>query len=298
MRLSVDPAYCLQRTTSLLSTYRTIYLSSIPGRSSPIDFSDFYSGTSSLWPVSGLSRSLSNSASLQFLSNTRKKGPRVGANTSNNGARYSFTRTSMPSQPTDGVQTPSRIHFATGNNKKLQEVVAILADGHPLPFEVDAVKLELPELQGEPEDIAKEKCRLAAREVGGAVMVEDTCLCFNALKGLPGPYIKWFLDKCGHDGLNKMLDGFDDRTAYAQCTFAYTPGPEYEPRVFVGRTAGSIVPARGPTDFGWDPIFQPEGFEETYAEMDKSVKNTISHRYRALDALRAYLLEHASSSST
>ena len=55
-------------------------------------------------------------------------------------------------------------------------------------------------------------------------MVEDTCLCFNALKGLPGPYIKWFLSKLGHEGLNRMLAGFDDKTAYAQCTFAYSPG--------------------------------------------------------------------------
>lgn len=55
-------------------------------------------------------------------------------------------------------------------------------------------------------------------------MVEDTGLCFNAYKGLPGPYIKWFLEKMGHDGLNAMLAGFEDKSAYAQCTFAYTPG--------------------------------------------------------------------------
>ena len=177
------------------------------------------------------------------------------------------------------------------------QVVAILAHGEALPFTVDAKKLDLPELQGEPEDIAREKCRLAAIEVGGAVMVEDTCLCFNALHGLPGPYVKWFLEKVGHDGLNKMLVGFEDKTAYAQCTFAYTPGPEYDPLVFVGRTPGRIVSARGPTEFGWDPIFQPDGFEETYAEMDKAIKNTISHRYRALDALRTYLLEHATKES-
>ena len=47
------------------------------------------------------------------------------------------------------------------------------------------------------------------------------------------------------------------------------------------RLQGKIVPARGPTDFGWDPVFQPDGFEQTYAEMDKAVKNTISHRYAA-----------------
>ena len=54
--------------------------------------------------------------------------------------------------------------------------------------------------QGEPEEIAREKCVLAAKQVHGPVMVEDTSLCFNAYKGLPGPYIKWFLQKLGHDG--------------------------------------------------------------------------------------------------
>lgn len=55
-------------------------------------------------------------------------------------------------------------------------------------------------------------------------MVEDTCLCFNAWNGLPGPYIKWFLGSLGHDGLNKSLAGFEDKTAYAQCTFAFCTG--------------------------------------------------------------------------
>ena len=81
--------------------------------------------------------------------------------------------------------------------------------------------------------------------------MEDTSLCYNALKGLPGPYCKWFLDKLGHEGLNKMLAGYEDKSAYAQCIFAYCDGPDAEPIVFVGRTEGKIVPARGPTDFGW-----------------------------------------------
>ncbi len=60
--------------------------------------------------------------------------------------------------------------------------------------------------------------------------------------------------------------------------FCHAAGPGAEPQVFVGRMEGQIVPSRGHTTFGWDPVFQPEGFQETYAEMDKSVKNTISHR--------------------
>lgn len=88
-----------------------------------------------------------------------------------------------------------------------------------------------------------------------------------------------------------MLAGFEDKSAYAQCIFAYTPGPDTEPLVFVGRTPGKIVPARGPMNFGWDPVFQPDGFEGTYAEIDKDTKNTISHRYKALDQLRTYLTQ-------
>ena len=65
-------------------------------------------------------------------------------------------------------------------------------------------------------------------------MVEDTSLCFNACGGLPGPYIKWFLAKLGHDGLNRMLAGFEDKSAYAQCIFAFTPGaPSYQLSTYV-----------------------------------------------------------------
>eukprot|EP00123_Amoebidium_parasiticum_P013578 comp22039_c0_seq1/m.32005 comp22039_c0_seq1/g.32005 ORF comp22039_c0_seq1/g.32005 comp22039_c0_seq1/m.32005 type:complete len:193 (-) comp22039_c0_seq1:470-1048(-) len=183
-----------------------------------------------------------------------------------------------------------RIVFVTGNAKKLEEVVAIVGDSVPLISR----KLDLPELQGEPEDISKEKCRLAAKEVQGPVLTEDTCLCFNALKGLPGPYIKWFLDKLGHEGLNNLLAAYPDKSAYALCTFAYCEGPGHEPIVFAGKTHGKIVPARGPPDFGWDPVFQPDGFDQTYAEMDKAIKNTISHRYRALAQVKEYLTKIAS----
>ncbi|KAL4125090.1 hypothetical protein PRIC2_008679 [Phytophthora ramorum] len=180
--------------------------------------------------------------------------------------------------------------FVTGNANKLKEVVAIL--GADFPFELRNQALDLPELQGEPADIAKEKCRLAAKQVQGAVLVEDTSLCFNALKGLPGPYIKWFLEKTGHDGLNNMLAAYEDKSAYAQCIFAYAPAGA-EPQVFIGQTHGKIVPARGPATFGWDPVFQPDGFDQTYAEMEKATKNQISHRYKALEALKTHLVKPA-----
>ena len=95
------------------------------------------------------------------------------------------------------------------------------------------VATAVPELQGEMQEIVKEKCRLAAQQVDGPVLVEDTSLCFNAMQGLPGPYIKWFLKKLGHDGLNRMLTGFEDKGAKAVCLFAFTLGKDEEPMVSV-----------------------------------------------------------------
>ena len=88
------------------------------------------------------------------------------------------------------ASSTTKVTFVTGNAKKLEEVKAILSSGGALPVEIVSQKIDLPELQGEPEEISVEKCMLAAKEVGGPVMVEDTSLCFNALGGLPGPYIK------------------------------------------------------------------------------------------------------------
>jgi len=183
----------------------------------------------------------------------------------------------------------SSITFVTGNKKKLEEVKRILSTIPSSLILIDQ-KIDLPELQGDPEDIAIEKCKIAANIVGGAVLTEDTSLCFNALSGLPGVYIKWFLEKCGHDGLNDMLSGFVDKTAYAQTIVAYCPYPGGKVQTFTGKTDGKIVRPRGSLDFGWDPIFEPlEGGGKTYAEMAKHEKDSISHRSRAFDLFQRYL---------
>ena len=92
-----------------------------------------------------------------------------------------------------------------------------------------------------------------------------------------------------------MLAGFDDKSAFALCTFAYLPGKLDDSVVlFRGKTPGQIVPPRGPTDFGWDPCFQPDGYDQTYAEMDKTLKNSISHRGKALEELKKYFTKEDS----
>lgn len=191
------------------------------------------------------------------------------------------------------INKPS-ITFVTGNKKKLEEITKILSAGrNDSPFSITSRNIDLPELQGrDPAAVAIEKCRLAVKDVQGPVFIEDTSLCFNALNGMPGMYIKWFLEKLGHDGLNKMLDGFDDRSAYAKTVIAFTRGIGEEIHTFEGNTKGRIVAARGPLDFGWDPIFEPEeGNGLTYAEMSTTEKNKISHRARAFSVFRDFLNE-------
>lgn len=86
-----------------------------------------------------------------------------------------------------------------------------------------------------------------------------------------------------------MLNAWDDKTAKAICTLAFTESVESEPIVIQGIMEGTIVEPKGPCDFGWDPIFQPKGYNITYAEMPKVTKNTISHRNKAVNALRELL---------
>lgn len=71
---------------------------------------------------------------------------------------------------------------------------------------------------------------------------------------------------------------------------AFSPGPSEKVVLFTGKTEGAIVEPRGSRDFGWDPCFQPDGFSLTYAEMSKDVKNSISHRYRAIEKLKSYFI--------
>lgn len=109
---------------------------------------------------------------------------------------------------------------------------------------------------------------------------------------ITGPYIKWFLEKIGPEGLNKMLTGFDDKSATAVCTFAYSSGENDKVLLFQGKTEGKIVDPRGEISFGWDPCFLPNGFQQTYAELPKEVKNSISHRYKALDLLKNHFMNN------
>ncbi|MDD3480814.1 MAG: non-canonical purine NTP pyrophosphatase [Patescibacteria group bacterium] len=175
------------------------------------------------------------------------------------------------------------ITFITGNQNKLREAREILGD-------VEGHEIDLPEIQEvDPHIIIKAKMDEAKKQGLKNFIVEDTSLYFDGLNGLPGPLIKWFLDKLGNDGLYDLVKDKDPK-AQAKTIIGYSD-KEGKISYHEGIIEGEIVAPKGDTNFGWDPIFKPDGHDKTFAEMGPEEKNTVSMRKMALEELKKYLTE-------
>ncbi len=122
------------------------------------------------------------------------------------------------------------------------------------------------------------------------IIIDDSGLFIDSLKGFPGVYSAYVLKTLGCPGILKLMDGLEDRGAEFRCCAGYV---DAEGKIISrsGLSRGVITDAmRGSDGFGFDPIFAPEGHELTFAELDLNVKNGISHRGRAfamlVDAIR------------
>ena len=132
--------------------------------------------------------------------------------------------------------------------------------------------------------IVPHKAKQAFDALRCPVLVEDSGLIFTAWHGLPGALVKWFEISVGCHGLLKMLEGFENREAFAVCVAVVFDGQEM--LLAKGERRGEIARSmRGENGFGWDVIFIPEHHEKTYAEMNFNKKDTISHRRLAFEKL-------------
>ena len=182
----------------------------------------------------------------------------------------------------DGIPRDMTLYFITGNSNKLKEAQQILGN-------IEGKKLDLPEIQErDPRKIIEAKLRAAQSQHQGQFICDDTSLCFDCLGGLPGPFIKWFLEELGPQGLYDLVSKYDNHSATARCIIGYSNGDDIQ--FFEGVDRGTIVKPRGETTFGWDPIFLPDGHAKTYAQMTAVEKNAISHRTLALQQFKEYML--------
>ncbi|MCR4279164.1 MAG: non-canonical purine NTP pyrophosphatase [Candidatus Zambryskibacteria bacterium] len=175
--------------------------------------------------------------------------------------------------------------FITGNPAKAEQLA------RHLKYPVEHKKLDILEIQSfDLKEIAEYKAKEAYKQIQGPVLVEDTSLAFHALGKLPGPFIKWFLEELGNEGLCRLLDGYLDRSAQAKVCFCFHDGSALE--VFEGEMNGTIASSpRGERGFGWDPIFIPAGSTKTWGEMDMEEQKETSMRRIALKKLESYLKE-------
>ncbi|MDD1648668.1 MAG: RdgB/HAM1 family non-canonical purine NTP pyrophosphatase [Methanomicrobiales archaeon] len=172
----------------------------------------------------------------------------------------------------------------TGNPHKAREVAAFFQGMR----EVEHVPLDCPELKHDDVgEIARGKAAWAFGQLLRPLIVDDTGFSIHALGGFPGPYAAYVLTTLGNGGILKLLDGVTDRAAFFETAIAHADG-EGTIRVFRGRIDGTITTSpRGTGGFGYDPIFEVDGL--TLAELTLEEKSRISHRARALQALRRWL---------
>ncbi|MCM1078117.1 MAG: non-canonical purine NTP diphosphatase [Bacteroidales bacterium] len=199
------------------------------------------------------------------------------------------------------------IVFATNNENKLSEVRSILGNR----FEVRSLKevgctAELPETHSTLEENAMEKARYVKQYYGFDCFADDTGLEVDALGGEPGVYSARYanipdeeysdpLAGEDHDSEANMrkllhkLEGKEDRTARFRTSIALIyQGSEY---LFDGIVNGSILTEKQGTEgFGYDPVFMPEGYDKSFAELGADIKNKISHRALATEKLAGFLL--------
>lgn len=188
-----------------------------------------------------------------------------------------------------------KLVFATNNAHKLDEIRAILGD----KVEVLSLKdincdADIPETADTLEGNAALKAEYIYKNYGLDCFADDTGLEVEALGGAPGVYSARYAGGDGHDSeanmrkLLKELDGEQNRKAQFRTAICLIE--QGEEHLFEGIVKGSIIEQkRGASGFGYDPVFMPEGYEETFAEMGNAEKNKISHRARAVEKLCEYL---------
>ena len=187
-----------------------------------------------------------------------------------------------------------KLVFATNNKHKLDELQAILGTQFSLlSLKEIGCNEEIPEEQPTLEGNAKQKSSFIFDKYGYNCFADDTGLEIEALNGEPGVYSARYAgeEKSAEANMNKVLQKLakikNRKARFRTVISLIIDGTENQ---FEGIVEGTIISEKkGASGFGYDPIFQPDGFQETFAEMNLADKNKISHRARAVQKLIEFL---------
>jgi XTP/dITP diphosphohydrolase len=184
--------------------------------------------------------------------------------------------------------------FASNNKNKIKEIQQILPQSITI-LSLDDIGCheEIPETSNTIEGNAILKANYVTQKYGYDCFADDTGLEVEVLNGEPGVYSARYAgeQRNSQDNMNKVLDALSGKTkrkAYFKTVIALNSNDKQH--LFTGIAPGEITLEKsGNQGFGYDPIFKPAGYQETFAEMDSALKNTISHRAIATKQLIAFL---------
>ena len=195
-----------------------------------------------------------------------------------------------------------KIVFATNNAHKLEEIRQILSGTGIEILSLGDIGChdDIPETADTLEGNALQKAKYIYDKYHMSCFADDTGLEVDALGGAPGVYSARYAGGAGHDSEANMakllceMRPFTDRKAAFRTVICLILENASQPVTFEGKVTGKITTERhGAEGFGYDPIFRPDGYAETFAEMGGEVKNKISHRARAVAKLAEYLKDKA-----
>lgn len=174
-----------------------------------------------------------------------------------------------------------RLVLVTQNQHKIEELTPLFNEFN-VPF--DTTSLEKLEIRSDDVDvIALAAAELAFAALQKPCVVDDTGLYITSLRGFPKSYPAFVLDTLGLSGVLRLLEGIEER--YAKFVTAVGYADSEGSRTFIGEMEGSIGEQPiGEAGFGYDPIFIPDGYDRTYAQLDFEEKVSVSHRTKAFRA--------------
>ncbi|HMK54952.1 MAG TPA: XTP/dITP diphosphatase [Methanobacteriaceae archaeon] len=182
-----------------------------------------------------------------------------------------------------------RITFITGNQHKVKEARGIFQH---FQIELEHMNLGYPEIQGNLEDVSRYGAKYAAERLKQPVIVEDAGLFIKDLGWFPGTYSSYVQDTLGNQGILKLMEEVQDRYAEFRSVVGYAT-PKTEPEIFLGVVKGQIAhEERGKYGFAYDPLFLPEGYDKTFGELNREIKNQFSHRRRSLEKFALWYKDH------
>ncbi len=187
-----------------------------------------------------------------------------------------------------------KLVFATNNKNKIIEVQQLLPESiQILSLEAIGCFEDIPETENTIEGNAKLKADYVTKNYGYDCFADDTGLEVEILNGEPGVYsARYAGEQCdANDNMDKLLKALTNETnRIAQFKTVIVLNINKEQHLFTGIAKGIITTEKtGNFGFGYDPIFQPEGYQETFAQLSLDVKNTISHRAKATQKLITFL---------